>query len=86
MIAITIHAFGKDIDALGITYLVGCVIACTQGSVRLQGINSTAGRVEVCNNNQWGTVCDDFWSDVDSRVVCRQLGLPTGGMDREYSR
>ncbi len=35
--------------------------------------------MEVCNNNIWGTVCDDFWGGVDARVACRQLGLPTTG-------
>ncbi len=54
--------------------------SCTQGAIRLQGgLSTTHGRVEVCNNNVWGTVCDDFFDSVNARVVCRQLGLPSTG-------
>ena len=52
---------------------------CTQGAIRLQGGTATSGRVEICNNNIWGTVCDDLWSGSDAVVACRQLGLPTTG-------
>ena len=33
------------------------------------------GRVEVCINNAWGTICgDSFFSPTDAGVLCGQLG------------
>ena len=52
---------------------------CTiEGEVRLAGTNNnltTEGRVEICLDEVWGTVCDDGWDTLAAKVVCRQLNL-----------
>ena len=41
----------------------------------MDGASSYEGRVELCIDGEWGTICDNFWSDLDAVVVCRQLSL-----------
>ena len=49
---------------------------CTDGEMRLFGGSSPLeGRVEICANRAWGTVCGQFtWRFSEANVVCRQLG------------
>ena len=39
--------------------------------------SNTRGCLEVYYSGHWGTVCNVSWSSTNTRVACRQLGLPT---------
>ena len=48
---------------------------CTTGEIRLtDGTTQYEGRVEVCINGVWGTVCDYNWGKKQAYAVCHQLG------------
>ena len=55
---------------------------CLTGAVRL--VNGTknvmAGRLEVCFNGVWGTVCRFGWTAQAATVVCKQLGFNNSGV------
>ena len=54
---------------------------CGTGGVRLLGGagRSNEGRVEVCVDGAWSSVCQNTWDYREAIVVCRQLGLPYSG-------
>ena len=53
--------------------------ACsTDGAMRLvDGSTVSEGRLEICHNGQWGTICNQGWTDSRAAQVCSRLGLPT---------
>ena len=55
---------------------------CSNGAVRLMGgPTPNQGRIELCFNYAWGTVCDNGFNVSDAKVVCQQLGyINTQGM------
>ena len=72
--------FSKKLTALT-NMFNGNFVACIHGHIRLvDGSTPYEGRVEVCRNDEWGTICDDGWGTSDARVVCRQLGFETQGL------
>ena len=56
---------------------------CNETEVRLiNGTTPDDGRVEICLDGFWGSVCGDGWDYRDADVVCRQLGYD--GFEPQY--
>ena len=52
------------------------VAPCVEGHVRFSGSTIIyGGRVQICSNLTWTTVCSDTWDDQAADVVCSQLGF-----------
>ena len=63
--------------------LIVCVYiaGCLEWKSRLvNGSTPNEGRLEICYNNNWRTICESQWTDANAEVACRQLGYSTIGI------
>ena len=89
---VVLHTMGlRTSDGYSITFylLITLPLApstqCTHGSARLVGGRiEQEGRVEVCINGVWGSVCRAQLKISDVYVLCSQLGYH--GPSEEYMR
>ena len=49
--------------------------------VRLRdGTSEDNGRVEICVDGVWSSICYDQWTDIEASVVCFELGFSSQGI------
>ena len=75
-------------------YLINLLIvyshaeSCTNGTVRLSGSPAkNSGRIEICIETTWTSLCDQSWDFKDVQVVCKELGYsPYGITNKSLSK
>ena len=58
---------------------------CQDGAVQLEGGGPLEGRLELCINSAWGTVCNNLFSNHDAAVACHQLGFQRNGQYNNHT-
>ena len=58
-------------------YIAGCL---EWKSRLVNGSTPNEGRLEICYNNTWRTICENHWTDAYAEIACRQLGYSTIGI------
>jgi len=54
---------------------ISCIADSAEAVALVGGGNPRVGLLEVFHGRQWGTVCDDGFTDAAARVVCYSLGF-----------
>ena len=64
------YVFASLLTTMTLTLLL------SDAQIRLAGSNQAReGRLEVYYKGAWGTICSDYFDDIDASVACFQLGL-----------
>ena len=77
-VCVCVHACVSGRGCLCTLFLTGAQGPPIEGDLRLNTESSTrpySGRLEIYYNGQWGTVCDDGFSNTEADVACKQLGF-----------
>ena len=57
--------------------------SCTTQELRLVGGRTIReGRVEICINNAWGTICNTNFGSREAEVTCTQMGFSRIGEEK----
>ena len=60
--------------------------SCNSGETRLVGSDiQSAGRVELCIDATWTTICDANWDLRDAQVACQHFGYSPYGIDECFN-
>ena len=85
----TTHVVRTKFARISCNFYTMLALQCEEGDLRLTGGSTVnQGRVEVCMNETWGTICSTNWGQTEANVACRQLGFSQHGtctciMDRK---
>ena len=75
-----VRCIGRNVDSVYHNVAYHCVPeSCNEGSIRLRGRGSFGGRIEICVDLTWTTICNKVWDNRDASVACRQLGFSPYG-------
>ena len=70
------------------TYVINIAVICDDSYVQLVDDNADSvfikdalsrGRVEICVNQTYRTICEDNWNNADASVLCAELGFSPYG-------